>query len=296
MAFSATAAARAARLDIWTGPVDPQPVTGGITNTNFLVEDGGRRCFVRVGEDIPVHGVMRFNELAASRAAAELGISPPVLHAEPGVLVLDFVEGRTLAEADIRDPAMLRRIVPLLKRCHRDMARTVAAPALVFWVFHICRHYARVLSDGGSHHLERLHELMERCDVLEAAVGEIEMGFGHNDLLPANFIDDGERLWLIDWDYAGFNSPFFDLGGLSSNSQFDADRDDELLGLYFDRAPDTDLRRQLAAMKTASLLRETLWSMVSELNSSVDFDFAAYTDDNLARLERAWDAFRIATG
>ncbi|WP_018698465.1 choline/ethanolamine kinase family protein [Amorphus coralli] len=296
MAFSATAAARAARLDIWTGPVDPQPVTGGITNTNFLVEDGGRRCFVRVGEDIPVHGVMRFNELAASRAAAELGISPPVLHAEPGVLVLDFVEGRTLAEADIRDPAMLRRIVPLLKRCHRDMARTVAAPALVFWVFHICRHYARVLSDGGSHHLERLHELMERCDVLEAAVGEIEMGFGHNDLLPANFIDDGERLWLIDWDYAGFNSPFFDLGGLSSNSQFDADRDDELLGLYFDRAPDTDLRRQLAAMKTASLLRETLWSMVSELNSSVDFDFAAYTDDNLARLERAWDAFRVATG
>jgi len=296
MAFSATAAARAARLDIWTGPVDPQPVTGGITNTNFLVEDGGRRCFVRVGEDIPVHGVMRFNELAASRAAAELGISPPVLHAEPGVLVLDFVEGRTLAEADIRAPAMLRRIVPLLKRCHRDMARTVAAPALVFWVFHICRHYARVLSDGGSHHLERLHELMERCDVLEAAVGEIEMGFGHNDLLPANFIDDGERLWLIDWDYAGFNSPFFDLGGLSSNSQFDADRDDELLGLYFDRAPDTDLRRQLAAMKTASLLRETLWSMVSELNSSVDFDFAAYTDDNLARLERAWDAFRIATG
>lgn len=295
MALSAAAAARAARLDIWTGPVDPQPVTGGITNTNFLVEDGGKRRFVRVGEDIPVHGVMRFNELAASRAAAELGISPPVIHAEPGVLVLDFIEGRTLGEEDIRDPATLRRIVPLLRRCHHDMARTVSAPALVFWVFHICRHYARVLSDGGSSHLERLQGLMERCDVLEAAVGPIEMGFGHNDLLPANFIDDGERLWLIDWDYAGFNSPFFDLGGLSSNSQFDADQDEELLGLYFDRTPDADLRRSLAAMKTASLLRETLWSMVSELRSEVDFDFAAYTEDNLARLDRAWETFR-ATG
>jgi len=291
MADAATAAARAARLDIWTGPVDPRPVTGGITNTNFLVEDAGRRCFVRVGADIPVHGVMRFNELAASRAAAELGISPPVVHAEPGVLVLEFIEGRTLGEADIRDPDMLRRIVPLLRRCHRDMARHVAAPALAFWVFHICRHYARVLTDGGSRHTPLLPALMARGDALEAAVGAIEMGFGHNDLLPANFIDDGARLWLIDWDYAGFNSPLFDLGGLSSNSQFDAERDDELLGLYFDRAPDDALRRRLAAMKTASLLRETLWSMVSELRSEVDFDFGAYTADNLDRLERAWSAF-----
>lgn len=296
MALSATAAARAARLDIWTGPVDPQPVTGGITNTNFLVEDGGRRYFVRVGEDIPVHGVMRFNELAASRAAAELGISPPVVHAEPGVLVLDFIDGRTLGEADIRDPAMLRRIVPLLRRCHRDMARTVSAPALVFWVFHICRHYARTLTDGGSRHAALVPRLMARADALEAAVGPIEMGFGHNDLLPANFIDDGARLWLIDWDYAGFNSPLFDLGGLSSNSQFDEAQDDNLLALYFEAAPDADLRRRFAAMKTASLLRETLWSMVSELRSEVDFDFGAYTADNLDRLENAWSAFASRHG
>ena len=296
MADAARAPERAARLDIWSGPVDPQPVTGGITNTNFLVEDGGRRCFVRVGEDIPVHGVMRFNELAASRAAAELGISPPVVHAEPGVLVLEFIEGRTLGEADVRDPATLRRIVPLLRRCHRDMARTVAAPALVFWVFHICRHYARVLADGGSRHAALLPVLMARADALEAATGAIEMGFGHNDLLPANFIDDGDRLWLIDWDYAGFNTPLFDLGGLSSNSAFDDARDDDLLGLYFDAAPDDGLRHSFAAMKTASLLRETLWSMVSELRSEVDFDFGAYTADNLDRLERAWSAFARQPG
>ncbi|MGX1096286.1 phosphotransferase [Amorphus sp. MBR-141] len=296
MADAARASERAARLDIWSGPVDPQPVTGGITNTNFLVEDGGRRCFVRVGEDIPVHGVMRFNELAASRAAAELGISPPVVHAEPGVLVLEFIEGRTLGEADVRDPRTLRRIVPLLRRCHRDMARTVSAPALVFWVFHICRHYARVLADGGSRHAALLPVLMARADALEAATGAIEMGFGHNDLLPANFIDDGDRLWLIDWDYAGFNTPLFDLGGLSSNSAFDDDRDDDLLGLYFDAAPDDGLRHRFAAMKTASLLRETLWSMVSELRSEVDFDFGAYTADNLDRLERAWSAFARQPG
>ncbi|MEW5421955.1 phosphotransferase [Amorphus sp. 3PC139-8] len=292
MADAESAAARAARLDIWTRPVEPQPVTGGITNTNFLVEDGGRRFFVRVGEDIPIHGVMRFNELAASRAAAELGISPPVVHAEPGVLVLEFIEGRTLGEDDVRAPDMLPRIVDLLRRCHHGMARQISAPALVFWVFHICRHYARVLEAGGSRHLERLSDLRARADALEAMIGPIDLVYGHNDLLPANFLDDGDRLWLIDWDYAGFNSPLFDLGGLSSNSQFSADESDRMLQLYFGRSPDDGLRRQLGAMKVASLLRETMWSMVSELHSGVEFDFAAYTAENLSRLEQAWAELR----
>ncbi len=294
MSDAASALARAAKLDIWSGPVEPKPVTGGITNTNFMVEDRGRRHFVRVGEDIPVHGVMRFNELAASRAAAEAGISPPVVHAEAGVLVLEFVEGRTLEEADIRDPAMIERIVPLLRRCHREMARGVAAPALMFWVFHICRHYARVLRDGGSRHVGILPHLMERGDVLEQVIGRIDLVFGHNDLLPANFIDSGDRLWLIDWDYAGFNSPLFDLGGLSSNSQFTPADDDALLGLYFERQPDDLMRRQLVAMKAASLLRETMWSMVSEIHSKVGFDFDAYTAENLQRFERAWGDFAEA--
>lgn len=289
-----SARSRAAKLSIWSGDVDPEPVTGGITNTNFRVEDRGRRYFVRVGEDIPVHGVMRFNELAASRAAAGLGISPPVVHAEPGVLVLDFVDGRTLGEDDVRDPEMLRRIVPLLRRCHEGMARHVSAPALMFWVFHICRHYAGVLEAGGSLHLERLPELMARADTLEGMIGPIDLVFGHNDLLPANFIDDGDRLWLIDWDYAGFNSPLFDLGGLSSNSQFSAEESDEMLRLYYGREPDDALRIPLEAMKVASLLRETMWSMVSELHSGVDFDFAAYTAENLSRLEAAWSGLRTA--
>ena len=78
---------RARALPIWSGPVDPQPLGGGITNVNFLVEDAGRRVVVRIGDDIPVHGVMRFNELAASRAAHAAGVSPAVVHAEPGALV-----------------------------------------------------------------------------------------------------------------------------------------------------------------------------------------------------------------
>ncbi|SFD83843.1 choline/ethanolamine kinase family protein [Roseivivax sediminis] len=293
MTSSDTALGRAGSLDIWSGPVDPEPVSGGITNTNFMVHDSGKRYFVRIGEDIPLHGVMRFNELAASRAAAEIGISPPVVHAEPGVLVLDFIEGRTLDEGDIRDPETLLRVVDVLKKGHTGMARRVAAPALAFWVFHIVRHYARVLEAGQSVHMERLPMLMDRADRLEDAVGRVSMIFGHNDLLPANLIDDGSRLWLIDWDYAGFNSPLFDLGGLSSNSQMDQSADAAMLERYFGSV-DADLTRALAAMKAASLLRETMWSMVSEIHSAVEFDFGAYTAENMQRLDAAWESFERA--
>ena len=127
---------------------------------------------------------------------------------------------------------------------------------------------------------------------LETAVGPVEIVFGHNDLLAANFIDDGERIWLIDFDYAGFNSPLFDLANLASNSELDDTQEQELLQRYFEAAPGAALQRSFQAMKCASLLRETLWSMVSELHSRVDMDFADYTRKNLQRFEKAYADFR----
>ena len=115
--------------------------------------------------------------------------------------------------------------------------------------------------------------------------------FGHNDLLAANFIDDDNRIWLVDWDYAGFNSPLFDLGGLASNNELTPAQEEWLLGAYFQTTPNDELRRRYAAMKSASLLRESMWSMVSELVSTLEFDFVAYTTENLARFERSWTAF-----
>ena len=97
----------AANLSIWSSPVEPEPLGGGMTNRNFVVRDGGRRYVVRIGEDNPIHHIMRFNEVAASRAADAAGISPAVVHAEPGVLVIDYVEAETLTEARVREPAML---------------------------------------------------------------------------------------------------------------------------------------------------------------------------------------------
>ena len=287
-----TALKRAAGLPIWTGPVSPEPLGGGLTNVNFVVEDAGRRYVVRIGDDIVEHQVMRFNELAASRAAHAAGVSPAVVHHQPGILVLDFIDATTLDEAAVRDPAMLERIVPLIRRCHHQIPEYLRGPVLMFWVFHVLRDYAATLRDGDSTHASRLSTLMRAGDELCEAVGPIEVVFGHNDLLSANFLDDGKRLWLIDWDYAGFNSPLFDLGGLASNNGLSEPQESWLLETYFETALTDALWHRYQAMKCASLLRETMWSMVSEIHSKLDFDYAAYTRENLARFEAAFDAFR----
>jgi thiamine kinase-like enzyme len=279
---------RVASLPFWKGPVTPEPLSGGITNQNFLVDDAGRKYVVRLGGDIPVHQVMRFNELAASRAAQAAGISPEVVYNQPGVLVLRFIEGKVFGEADVRVPENLTRILPLLKACHRELPKHLRGPALVFWVFHVIRDYGHSLAEGKSRHLSKLSRLLEINEALERAVGRIDLVFGHNDLLPANLIDDGERLWLIDWDYAGFNSPLFDLANLASNNQLEPDQEAWLLENYFDGPADADLRRRYNAMKCASLLRETFWSMVSEIHSELDFDYSAYTAETLDRFERAY--------
>ena len=280
----------AARLPCWKGDVAPQPLGGGITNVNFTVDDAGERYVVRIGEDIPAHGVYRVNELAAARAAHAAGISPEIVHAEPGALVMRWVDGRTLDPAGVRDPVRLERVLETVGRCHRDIPAHFRGSTPMFWVFQVVRDYARTLREDGSRMAGRLDDLLGRAAHLESAVGPVEIVFGHNDLLAANFIDDGDRIWLIDWEYAGFNSPLFDLGGLASNNEMDAEQERRMMERYFGGSPGEPLLASYAAMKCASLLREAMWSMVSELHSEIDFDYVAYTGENLERFERAWEA------
>jgi thiamine kinase-like enzyme len=282
---------RALALPIWTGTPRVERLGGGITNLNLRVTDDRRSAVVRIGDDIAVHQIMRFNELAASRAAHAAGLSPAVLHHEPGALVIDFVEGRTMTADDLRQPDLLGQALALVGRAHRDIPRHLRGPALTFWVFQVLRDYAGTLKDGGSRHLAALPGLLDTAAELERAVGRIEMVFGHNDLLPANFLHDGSRMWLIDWDYAGWGSPLFDLGGLAANNGLDAAQEDWLLTTYYGAPPDADLWQRYRAMKAAAALREAMWSMVQEIHSDLDFDYAAYTADYLDTYRAALAAF-----
>lgn len=278
-------------LPIWTGDVRLSRLGGGITNVNFVAEDGARRAVVRVGDDIPVHGILRFNELAASRAAHAAGISPAVLHVAPGLLVIDYIDGRTLAAADLQQEALFDQALALVIRTHRDLPKHLRGASLTFWVFQVLRDYAATLADGASGHAAVLPGLMAEAAALEAAVGRIEMVFGHNDLLPANFLHDGARMWLVDWDYAGWGSPLFDLGGLAANNGLNEALETRMLVRYYG-AVDKALMQRYRAMKAAAALREAMWSMVSELYSELVFDYAGYTAANLATFRAALDAWR----
>ena len=266
-----------AGLPCWRGPVTFVPLTGGLTNLSFVATHAGEKFVVRCGSDIPVHHVFRDREIAASRAAFEAGLSPEIVHAEPGISVLRFIDGRTFGEADMR--ANVGRLAALLKDCHTRVGQHLRGPANTFWVFHVIRDYVRLI-DADRRYLAI-------ADRLEQAQVPLSIVFGHRDLLPGNFMDDGKRLWLIDWEYGAFGTAMFDLANLSSNGAFDAAQDDALFAAYFAGGADETLRRSFAAMKAASALREALWAMVSDVHlRTPGVDYKAHAKDYLARFER----------
>ncbi len=288
--------ARIARLSCWRGRVEVAPLSGGLSNRNYTVTDAGGRYVVRLGSDVPEHGIVRRNEEISSRAAAQAGVSPHVTHAEPGVLVFRFVAGRTLTAGDVRAAAMLSRVLDLVKRAHEAIPGHLIDARPEFRVFQVLRDYAQTLRRGDSRMMPDLPRLMAAAKNLERASGPSEPVFAHNDLLAANLIDDGKRLWLIDWEYGGFNSPLFDLGNLASNNELPPDQADFLLASYDGRAPDAARRRAFRAMICASLLREAMWSMVQEIHSRLKIDYPQYTKDNLARFDAAWAGFQETEG
>ena len=180
--MSEEAERRTRTLACWRATVEPVPCGGGISNHNFLVEDD-ERYFVRIGEDFLVHNVLRRFELAASRAAHAAGISPEVVHAEPGAMVFRWVEGRTLGPEDLRNEAMLARVVPLVRAAHHTIPRHFRGPAPIFWVFQVLRDYAARLAADGHRLAAELPRYMAAAERLERLVGPVEIVFGHNDLL-----------------------------------------------------------------------------------------------------------------
>lgn len=282
-------------LPLWKGRVTIEPLKGGLSNESFLVSEPGGRHVVRIGHDFPFHHVSREREIMAARAAHIAGFGPEVRYAEPGVMVTAFLGARTYGASDVR--AHAERIATLIRRFHEEMPRHVSGAGFMFWVFHVIRDYARTLLSGDSRLKAELPRFLELGEELERAQKPLPIVFGHNDLLPANFLDDGERIWLIDFEYAGFNTAMFDIAGIASNAGLNQAEADSLLAAYFGVEADIGLRKAFAAMQCASLLREAMWSLVSELHLDVPgADYVTYTTENLERLDAALVRYRAGFG
>ena len=275
-------------LSIWSHELTINPLEGGITNLNFLVNHGDDKLVVRLGQDIPEHLVFRSNEINVSKAAYEIGVSPKLIHSELGVLVLEFIESQTLDPKGVQKN--LERIMPVIKKIHHEIPNFLSGQPAMFWVFHVIKYYANFLRLNHSSHQDKIHDLLQKASKLEKLSSPREIVFGHNDFLAANFLDDGSKIWVVDWEYGGFNDPLFDIGGLASNNDFNQDLEQEALEMYYEKPLTNDVLSKYNSMKTASLLRETMWSMVSEITSKLDFDYGEYTQDNLSKFNEAFES------
>jgi len=275
-------------LSIWSHELKINPLEGGITNLNFLVNHGNDKLVVRLGQDIPEHLVFRSNEINVSKAAYEIGVSPKLIHSELGVLVLEYIESETLNPTGVQKN--LDRIMPVIKKIHNEIPNFLSGQPAMFWVFYVIKYYANFLRSNHSIHQDKIDDLLYKASKLEKLSSPREIVFGHNDFLAANFLDDGSKIWVVDWEYGGFNDPLFDIGGLASNNDFNQDLEKEALEMYYEKTLTNDILLKYNSMKTASLLRETMWSMVSEITSKLEFDYGLYTQENLSKFNEAFES------
>ena len=275
-------------LPCWNGAIGISPLSGGLSNANYRVDDGNGSHVVRFGVDFPFHHVSREREVMVARAAHVAGFAPAVEYADAGVMVTAFVEAQTFSAVDVRvNP---ERIGRLMRDFHLTMPAFISGPGFMFWPFHMIRDYVRTLRQDHA-------QFLAEARAFEAAQVPLPIVFGHHDLLPANFLDDGTKIWLIDFEYAGFGTAMFDLAGVSSNGLMHADEKALLLRAYFGVLPDASIMQAFAAMECASLLRETLWAMVSGLFlAAPGVDYNAYTIENRARYDAALEAYQLHYG
>jgi thiamine kinase-like enzyme len=247
-------------------------LTGGLTNRNYKVATPAGEFVARIwsaGGDLLA--IDRDHEYRNSVIAAAAGVGAPVIEYRPQdcVLVLGFVPGRTLGSEDVQDPVMIPRIAAAVRRLH-------GAQRFVndFDMFQIQPWYYRVARSGGMRIPAGYDDLAPAFAAARAALAVRDEGTVpcNNDLLAANFIDDGERLALIDYEYSGNNDPCFELGNIASESRLSADALADLVTAYYGRQrPSRIARSRLFSMVAA--YGWTLWGAIQHASSPLDFDF-----------------------
>ena len=268
-------------LPIWRGAVSLQPIAGGITNRNYLVRDDAGSFVARIGEELPILGVDRRNERFCHHEAEILGVAPELVFAEKGVLVSRFIEGRCLSSEGVREPGFLERLAEVLRRLHDGWDR-LSSDLMFFSPFQVNRTYVETSRRIGAQLPSDIEAMLEATRVLARKVAPFTPTLCHNDMLPANILDDGTRIWIVDWEYGGMGHPLFDLAGVSANCHLSIEQEIAFSTAYRGHFEPSDLA-ELQIYKVASLLREALWSVVQTVASELDFDYRVYAELNFER-------------
>lgn len=272
-------------LPCWNSSVELEELPGGITNRNYKVIAAGGNRMARVCGDHRILGIDRRNELVCQEAAAGLGIAPQVFYHEEGILVSDFIEARTLGDSDVREAAALRRLAQVLRQLH-ESRDGLSGEMLYFCPFQTVRTYAGNARELGAALPENIDSVLEDIAWLAQEVSPFRPSLCHNDVLAANILDDGDHLWLVDWEYGGMGNPLFDIAGVCGNCSLEPAQEAQLLSAYFGREDET-VAREVRILKVVSLLRETLWAVIQTVASEIEFDYAAYAAELFEAYRRA---------
>jgi thiamine kinase-like enzyme len=272
-----------AAIPSWAGrSVTVEPIAAGLTNTNYRVVVDDVPAFVRIpGHGTDILAVDRSNERHNTRAAARAGVGPPVLHELPewDVFVLAWIDGRTMSTTSLGEPGMPSRIATALRQLH-------AGPRFRddFDMFRLSERYLRVVDDltiaiptGYREHLGAVARI--ETSVRRHPLPSVPC---HNDLLAENYLDDGDRLWLVDYEYSGNGDPTFELGNTAQELGYDDDQVRDLCAAYFGDAT----ANLLARMRLQMIMSDvgwTLWAAIQARISTIDFDFTGWAEERWAR-------------
>lgn len=280
----------AAQVEDWKGrDVSIQQLSGGLTNTNYKVTVDGMPYFVRVpGESTELLAIDRDNEHHNTRAAANAGVAPKVLHHLPehSAMVLEFLDGKTMSKDSLNQPGQPSRMAQAIKKLHAgprfysdfNMFR------LTEYYLNLCRERSIEIPKGYPERIPVVNEIEKAMSVKPLAPVPC-----NNDLLAENYIDDGEQLWLIDYEYSGNNDPTFELGNTCQEMQFNDDQIEEVCAAYFgDASP-----QMVARMKLNMIMSDVgwgLWAAIQARISTIDFDFWGWALERWGRAEEKMDS------
>jgi thiamine kinase-like enzyme len=269
--------------------VSMTPLSGGLTNTNYRVDVDGTSYFVRIpGEKTSLLAIDRNNEHFNSKAAAEAGVGPRVFYHLPtyDVMVLEFINGETMSNAKLQAHGMPTRIAKSIRMLHSGprFLTDFNMFRLTEYYLDICKQYDVTIPEGYPERLSTVSEIEKAM-----LVNPLPTVPCNNDLLAENYIDDGQLLRLIDFEYSGNNDPCFELGNTCQELGYDEARINELCTAYFGKATPT----KLARMKLYMIMSDVgwgLWAAIQEKISTIAYDFWGWAIERWGRAVQKMDS------
>jgi thiamine kinase-like enzyme len=291
---ASTTDARRIAAQLWPEAVVAlEELPGGITNVNYKASGPAGTYVIRLfGQDGELLGIDRANEEAATSMAADLGIGAELVTSVPdeGYLVTRFLPGRQVAPEEMHSPAMQARVAETLRTLHRGPAIPGRIDPFEAVDFYLNNAVAKGADPGDGYSWAR-----PVAEQIKHAVGFAMTVPCHGDLLTANFIDLDDRLYLVDWEYAGMSDPRFELANFSVNHGFSSEEDQELVRLYYGEH-DAQAVAAIRLLRFMSAFREAMWSVLQQAISALDFDFREYAAEQFAKMRAAaaGEEFRAA--